>query len=105
MPKVDREFYIGQGEWYLKYGIEDHPGIDGYSLDEDKALAEQPDYFTFNGHTVALKDPLLYGNAIETNQGDRYVFSLFAEGLISVQISILLARFLINTLLAISVIS
>ncbi|MCF6159299.1 MAG: nitrite reductase, copper-containing [wastewater metagenome] len=71
LKKVDKEFYIGQGEWYIKEGIEDHPDIEGYSLDEDKALAEHPDYFTFNGHTDALKDPALYGNAITVNEGDK----------------------------------
>jgi nitrite reductase (NO-forming) len=106
LSKVDKEFYIGQGEWYLKYGIEDHPGIDSYSLDEDKALAEQPDYFTFNGHTMALKDPLLYGNAIEVDKGATMSASSLSMGdLILVQTSTSLARFLINTIRVISVIS
>lgn len=68
--KEFKEFYIGQGEWYIKPGIEHHPSIDGYSLDEDKAMSEHPDYFTFNGHTMALTDPSIYGNTMEVNQGD-----------------------------------
>ncbi|UJS18407.1 MAG: multicopper oxidase domain-containing protein [Candidatus Jettenia sp.] len=80
LPKVDKEFYIGQGEWYLKQGIEDHPNIPGYSLNEKKALAEHPDYFTFNGHTQALMDPSIYGNAITVNQGDKVRLFFVAGG-------------------------
>lgn len=72
LQKVDKEFYIGQSDWYIKPGIEHFPEIkDGYDLDEDKALSEHPDYFTFNGHTQALSDPSIYGDAITVNQGDK----------------------------------
>ena len=70
LSKVDREFYIAQGDWYIKQGIEPYPDIDGYSLDEDKASEEQPDYYTFNGHTQALADENIYGNAITVNEGE-----------------------------------
>jgi nitrite reductase (NO-forming) len=65
-----KEFYVGQGEWYIKSGVEHHPDMDGYSLDEEKALSERPDYFTFNGHTKALTDPSIHGNTMMVNQGD-----------------------------------
>ena len=71
LPKMDKEFYIGQGEWYLKEGIEHYPGVEGYSLDEDKAMAEHPDYFTMNGHVKALSDPSIYGDAITVNHQDK----------------------------------
>ncbi|MFO0792804.1 MAG: multicopper oxidase domain-containing protein [Candidatus Brocadiaceae bacterium] len=62
LPKVAKEFYIGQSEWYLKPGIEEAPDVlDGYDLDVEKARAEHPDCFTFNGHTKALFDPSIYG--------------------------------------------
>ncbi len=51
LPKVDREFYVMQGEWYTLGQIGDK-GNQEYS--NDKALAEQPEYFTFNGRTDAL---------------------------------------------------
>ncbi len=51
LSKVDREFYVMQGEWYTTgaFGAPGHQEFSG-----DKALAEQPEYFTFNGHTAAL---------------------------------------------------
>lgn len=51
LPPVDREFYVMQGEWYTagKFGDK---GQQEFSF--DKALAEQPEYFTFNGHVDAL---------------------------------------------------
>jgi nitrite reductase (NO-forming) len=53
LPKVDREFYVMQGEWYTsgKFGQKGHQ-----EFDEAKALSEMPEYFTFNGHATALKD-------------------------------------------------
>ena len=51
LPKVDREFYVMQGEWYT-LGKTGDKGHAGHSV--DKARAEQPDYITFNGHTDAL---------------------------------------------------
>lgn len=63
LPPVDREFYILQGEWYTSgsFGAKGHQ-----EFNEAKALAEQPDYFTFNGHTAALTE--LY--PLEANVGE-----------------------------------
>jgi nitrite reductase (NO-forming) len=56
LPKVDREFYVMQGEIYT----EQAHGTKG-QLDEsiDKLLAETPEYYVFNGAADALaKHPL-----------------------------------------------
>jgi len=76
LPKVDKEFYIGQSDWYL---IENSASVeprdflapDVLVLDEDKALAEHPDMFTFNGHQNALTDPMLYGESIRVDITDK----------------------------------
>lgn len=51
LPRVDREFYVIQGDWYTtgKVGDQGHQAFSGV-----KALAEQPEYITFNGHVDAL---------------------------------------------------
>ncbi len=53
LAEVDREFYVIQGEWYTKgkFGDQGHQ-----AFSTDKAQAEQPEYFTFNGHVNALTD-------------------------------------------------
>ncbi|MCC7361165.1 MAG: nitrite reductase, copper-containing [Anaerolineales bacterium] len=51
LPPVDREFYVVQGEWYTA-GAFGAPGHQAF--DNTKALAEAPEYFTFNGNTAAL---------------------------------------------------
>lgn len=51
LPKVDREFYLMQGELYLD-GKRDEHGMRVFS--NEKALAGQPDYVTFNGAVNAL---------------------------------------------------
>ena len=51
LPKVDREFYVMQGDWYTA-GANGEKGFQEFST--AKALAEQPEYFTFNGHVDAL---------------------------------------------------
>jgi nitrite reductase (NO-forming) len=53
LPQVDREFYVVQGEWYTSgaFGEKGHQ-----AFANDKATAEQPEYFTFNGHTAALTE-------------------------------------------------
>jgi nitrite reductase (NO-forming) len=63
LPKVDREFYVMQGELYTEqaYGAKGH-------LEEsyDKLLSERPEYFVFNGTTEALKKNPLKANVGET---------------------------------------
>ena len=51
LPKVDREFYVVQGEWYTSgsFGDKGHQDLNG-----EKARAEHPEYYTFNGHVDAL---------------------------------------------------
>lgn len=53
LPKVDREFYVMQGEIYTDkpYGTQ---GLLGDSY--DKLLAETPEYYVFNGAVGALTD-------------------------------------------------
>jgi nitrite reductase (NO-forming) len=55
LPPVDKEFYVGQSEWYLTKGLKKQAhDVRYYDLDEDKATEERPDFYTFNGHTQAL---------------------------------------------------
>ena len=51
LAKVDREFYVMQGEFYTsgKYGDK---GLQAFS--KEKLLAETPDYFLFNGRVNSL---------------------------------------------------
>ncbi len=51
LPPVDREFYIMQGDWYTfaRFGTQGHQ-----TFSAEKALSENPEYFTFNGHVDAL---------------------------------------------------
>lgn len=46
LPKVDREYYVVQGEFYTK-GKFGERGLQ--SFDMDKAIREQPEYVVFNG--------------------------------------------------------
>jgi len=51
LPKVDREFYVMQSDWYTTGAN----GAQGHQMfSETKAAAEQPEYFTFNGRSDAL---------------------------------------------------
>lgn len=64
LPKVDREFYVMQGDWYTtgKFGDQ---GQQDFS--SEKAAAEQPEYFTFNGNAEALTKLFpLHANVGET---------------------------------------
>ena len=64
LPKVDREFYVMQGELYTTspFGT---PGAQEFDI--DKLVAERPDYFTFNGSVGALsKDHPLQAKVGET---------------------------------------
>jgi nitrite reductase (NO-forming) len=51
LPPVDREFSVVQGDWYTAgaFGASGHQ-----AFDNNKALAEAPEYFTLNGHVAAL---------------------------------------------------
>jgi nitrite reductase (NO-forming) len=51
MPKVDREFYVMQGDFYTK-GAHGEPGLQPFDL--QKAIAEQPEYVVFNGAVGSL---------------------------------------------------
>lgn len=51
LPKVDREYYIMQGEVYTK-GKTDEKGLQEF--DQDKGLDEKPTYVVFNGKKNAL---------------------------------------------------
>ena len=51
LPKVDKEFYIMQGDFYTKGKFGDK-GLQEFDM--DKAIAEHPDYVVFNGNTGAL---------------------------------------------------
>jgi nitrite reductase (NO-forming) len=51
LPKVDREFYVMQGDMYTTHKT----GTKGHQpLDHDKMAAELPDYYVFNGSVGAL---------------------------------------------------
>lgn len=77
LPKVDREFYIGQSDWYVKPNDERaFLAPDVLILDEAKASAEHPDYFTFNGHTKALTEKM----PLMANQGDKVRFFFVTGG-------------------------
>ncbi len=51
MPKVDKEYYVMQGDFYTK-GKYDAGGLQDF--DEQKALDEHPDYVLFNGRIRSL---------------------------------------------------
>jgi nitrite reductase (NO-forming) len=63
LPKVDREFYVMQGELYLS-GERAERGQRAYSA--DKALAADPDYVVFNGAVDALTG----ANALRAKTGE-----------------------------------
>jgi len=53
LPKVDREFYVMQGEVYTAEAL----GAKGFAAESvDKLMAEKPDYVVFNGSASGLKD-------------------------------------------------
>ncbi len=63
LPKVDKEFYIGQSEWY--HNNPGDPITSAFSLpsgtlmlDEAQATTEKPNNWSFNGHKEALKGNL-----------------------------------------------
>lgn len=52
LPRVDREFYVMQGEFYTE-GSHGAHGLQAYSM--EKTRAELPDYVVFNGREGSLK--------------------------------------------------
>lgn len=63
LPKVDREYYIMQGEFYTK-GKTDEKGLQEF--DQDKGVDERPSYVVFNGK----KNALMGANALEAKVGE-----------------------------------
>jgi nitrite reductase (NO-forming) len=51
LPKVDREYYVMQGDFYTK-GHNGQQGLQPFSM--DKALDEKPEYVVFNGAVGSL---------------------------------------------------
>jgi nitrite reductase (NO-forming) len=64
LPKVDKEFYVMQSEFYTK-GPYGEAGLQPFSM--DKALTETPDYVVFNGSVGALAGD----NAVQAKVGER----------------------------------
>ena len=62
LPKVDREFYVMQSEFYAK------PGLDGapHTIDMELGAAEQPTHVVFNGSVGALTGE----NALQAKVGE-----------------------------------
>ena len=63
MPKVDKEYYLMQGDFYTK-GKYDAPGLQDFS--EEKAVNETPDYVLFNGKVRSTTGK----NALPANVGE-----------------------------------
>ncbi len=64
LPKVDREFYIVQSEFYTK-GKNGQRGHQPFDM--EKAIREQPDYVVFNGSVGALTGD----GALKANLGEK----------------------------------
>lgn len=101
LPKVDKEFYLGQSDWYhsvmtpartdageVQQTAANGPtstlyssiiGDEVYFMNDEDAYAEHPTFFSFNGHKNALTDPKLFGEAIRVNQGEKARF-FFVNG-------------------------
>ncbi|MBK9323531.1 MAG: nitrite reductase, copper-containing [Bdellovibrionaceae bacterium] len=63
MPKVDREYYVVQGDFYTKGKF----GKQGYQpFDMEKAIDENPSYVVFNGSTLSMTGD----NALKANVGE-----------------------------------
>ena len=63
LPKVDKEFYIMQGDFYTK-GKYGEQGLQDFDM--DKAIAEHPEYVVFNGAVGSL----LGNNELQVNVGE-----------------------------------
>jgi nitrite reductase (NO-forming) len=64
LPKVDREFYVMQNEWYTKGKYGEH-GLQ--TLDMDKGIEERPTYVVFNGAVGSLTGD----KALQAKVGER----------------------------------
>ncbi len=64
LPKVDKEFYIVQSEFYTK-GKYGERGLQPFAM--QKAIEEKPDYVVFNGSVGALVND----NSLKAKVGDR----------------------------------
>lgn len=63
LPKVDREYYVMQGDFYTKGKF----GKQGYQpFDMEKAIDEKPTYVLFNGSTTSLTGE----NALQAKVGE-----------------------------------
>ena len=54
LPKVDREYYVMQGEFYTK-GLNGEAGLQPFSM--EKAINEKPEYIVFNGAVGSMVGP------------------------------------------------
>jgi nitrite reductase (NO-forming) len=69
LPKVDREFYVMQSEFYASPAGEAAGARTGavlHTIDMEKGAAEQPNYVVFNGSVGALAGD----NALEAKVGE-----------------------------------
>ncbi len=63
LPKVDREFYVMQSEFYAKPGAAGQP----HTLDMDRGTDERPTHVVFNGSVGALTGD----NALQAKVGEK----------------------------------
>lgn len=64
LPKVDKEFYVMQGDFYTK-GAYGEAGLQPFDM--EKAIKEQPDYVVFNGSVGSMTgDKAITANVGET---------------------------------------
>jgi len=63
LPKVDREYYVMQGDFYTK-GKNGEPGLQPFDM--EKAVREQPDYVVFNGAVGSITGD----NALKAKSGE-----------------------------------
>lgn len=63
LPKVDREFYVMQGDFYTK-GRNGEQGLQPFDM--EKAIDEKPDYVLFNGSVGSMTGD----NALTTKTGE-----------------------------------
>ena len=72
LPKVDKEYYVGQSEWYHNDLGDPRLPNGTLTLDETQAATEIPNNWSFNGHKDALKGVLT--NEMHAKQGDTVRF-------------------------------